>query len=335
MEKEQCPLCGSLECSVEPCSWYEHDEYICAKKIDCNLGYTFIVHDDVGYGSAVEVRRRYNLIRSALLHMETNTLSGYNYPLKFFYEENEIGKIIGERSKINLANDMRDYPFDIMDRLESILMNLSKTFPSIGQTIPDDLIDPTLFFCESDDTRSEISGIRAFLKELGYLTTKGLSCQMISANGWKKVFDIAEKEQEINQAFIAMSFAAEAEYIGDIFSKVIVDCGYTPQRIDQKEHNNQIVPEIFFEISRSKFVVVDVTYPNFGAYYEAGYGEALKKQVIVCCRKDVFDGDNRPHFDISQKSAIIWRDEKDLKEKLKRRIEATVGKRNVFAFSER
>lgn len=28
----------------------------------------------------------------------------------------------------------------------------------------------------------------------------------------------------------------------------------------KKEHNKQIVPEILFEISRSKFVVVDITY---------------------------------------------------------------------------
>lgn len=76
-----------------------------------------------------------------------------------------------------------------------------------------------------------------------------------------------------------------------------------------------------FEISRSKFVVVDITYPNYGAYYEAGYAEALGKEVIICCR----DTDFKPHFDIAQKSAIVWKDENDLEERLYRRIEATVG----------
>ena len=101
--------------------------------------------------------------------------------------------------------------------------------------------------------------------------------------------------------------------------------GYIPRMIDEKEHNNQIVPEILFEISRSKFVVVDVTYPNYGAYYEAGYAEALGKEVIICCREDVFNSNQKPHFDIAQKSSIVWKDEEDLENRLFRRIEATVG----------
>ena len=85
------------------------------------------------------------------------------------------------------------------------------------------------------------------------------------------------------------------------------------------------MPEIFYEIERSKFVVVDVTFPNYGAYYEAGYAQALGKQVIMCCRKAEFDSDGgRPHFDVAQKSMIVWENEGELVERLKKRIEATV-----------
>ena len=95
--------------------------------------------------------------------------------------------------------------------------------------------------------------------------------------------------------------------------------------IGEKEHNHQIVPEMFYEIERSKFMVVDVTLQNFGAYYEAGYAQALGKEVIVCCSKEVFDDPKRkPHFDIAQKPIIIWTDLDDLKERLIRRIQATV-----------
>ena len=45
------------------------------------------------------------------------------------------------------------------------------------------------------------------------------------------------------------------------------------------------MPEIFYEIKQSKFVVVDVTKQNNGAYYEAGHDKALGKEVIVCCKK--------------------------------------------------
>lgn len=88
-----------------------------------------------------------------------------------------------------------------------------------------------------------------------------------------------------------------------------------------------VIVHPLFEISRSKFVVVDITYPNFGAYYEAGYAQALGKEVIVCCHASRFGSDDknqRPHFDIAQKSMIVWNNEAELINRLKRRIEATV-----------
>lgn len=84
------------------------------------------------------------------------------------------------------------------------------------------------------------------------------------------------------------------------------------------------MPEIFYEIENSVAIVMDLTLLNFGAYYEAGNALGLKKQVIACCKDDVFNSVNRPHFDIAQKSMIIWRDEQDLKEKLTRRIKYLV-----------
>lgn len=79
--------------------------------------------------------------------------------------------------------------------------------------------------------------------------------------------------------------------------------------------------EIFFEIEQSKFVVVDISHPNYGAYYEAGYAQALGKQVIFCCKK----GSENPHFDISQKNMIFWETEAELVERLTKRIISTVG----------
>ncbi len=126
-----------------------------------------------------------------------------------------------------------------------------------------------------------------------------------------------------------MSFRNETATIRNSFKIAIEACGYAVKIIDEKEHNNQIVPEIFYEIERSKFIVVDVTYPNYGAYYEAGFAQALGKEVIVCCKKEAFENTSgkfeRPHFDIAQKSMVLWEDEADLVSRLKRRIEATVS----------
>lgn len=123
-----------------------------------------------------------------------------------------------------------------------------------------------------------------------------------------------------------MEFRDETKTIRERFHQAMQNCGYTALAIDEKEHNNQIVPEIFFEIDNSRFLVMDVTYPNCEAYYEAGYALGKGKHVIICCRKDAFENtkEKRPHFDIQQKSMIIQETEESLVERLEKRIKATV-----------
>lgn len=106
----------------------------------------------------------------------------------------------------------------------------------------------------------------------------------------KTFMDKMEKTEKSSQGFIAMSISDNTKTISGFFKNAIGRCGYIPRRIDEKEHNNQIVPE-----------------------------------VIICCCEDVLNSDDRPHFDIAQKSTIVWKDEGDLENSLYRRIEATVG----------
>ena len=127
-----------------------------------------------------------------------------------------------------------------------------------------------------------------------------------------------EKKQK---AFIAMSFASGMNKARRRIEKAISDCGYEPTVIDVKEHNNQIVPEIYREIEASAFVVADLTGQRGGVYYEAGYAVAKGKELILCCRKDESD---KVHFDVAQINTIFWDDEEELFERLKKRIQATV-----------
>lgn len=61
------------------------------------------------------------------------------------------------------------------------------------------------------------------------------------------------------------------DFLIDSFWIQLNCCGYYVSIIDEKEHNNQIVPELFYEIDHSQFLVVDITYPNNDAYFETGY----------------------------------------------------------------
>lgn len=130
------------------------------------------------------------------------------------------------------------------------------------------------------------------------------------------------KNKENNAAFIAIKFKGNEERI-KVIQDTIADCGYEPRIMSEYQTNEWIMPEIFHQIQLSKFVVVDFSLPCDGAYYEAGYAQALGKQVIHIYDKRE-EANNQLHFDVAQKSTVIYKDYDDLREKLTKRINATV-----------
>ena len=322
----RCPFCGEKDCEKVPSAgeiWAGSGAFY----FNCKKGFQCTIHPSVWYGDQKEVIKRFHQIYLKMKKAPFINKNGHNYKYYFYFEEESVGNIPDNFQKINVAELMRSYPRSFMDKMEKSLFNLSKEYPIFGWKISEERKMFHLLYCENEGDKVwqiEIPGILNALCELGYLSRDLSRCYCISAKGWEKVSEL-EKAESNNQGFIAMSFSDNTKTISESFKKAIGKCGYIPRRIDEKEHNNQIVPEILFEISRSKFVVVDVTYPNFGAYYEAGYAEALGKEVIICCRDKEFNGDSGPHFDIAQKSTIVWKDEDDLENRLYRRIEATVG----------
>ena len=142
----------------------------------------------------------------------------------------------------------------------------------------------------------------------------------LTALGWDRVDKLQSKI--LPQAFIAMWFDYTMKRAREKIFEAIKACGYIPIIIDLKEHNNQIVPEIFSEIQQCSFMIADLTGQRSGVYYEAGYGQGIGKEVIMCCRKDDFI--NR-HFDVAQKNTIVWENEDDLCNRLINRIKATIG----------
>ena len=103
----------------------------------------------------------------------------------------------------------------------------------------------------------------------------------------------------------------------------VKDAGFTPIRIDQKEHNNEIPDEIIAEIRDCEFMVADFTGQRAGVYYEAGFAMGLGRKVIWCCRKDEIDS-GLLHFDTNHKNHIAWTAPAELRERLYRRIRATI-----------
>ena len=318
MEKTKCILCESKGCSSQETK----DDFIFVK---CKEGFSLYVSDEIYDLPNESFSKISNLIYERLLNNQ-----GTGDEIEYFYYEEHESTIQTNSKLINVAPLLATYPNNVIERTERSLLNFSHIYPSFGDQIGLDYLDIKAAFCSGDYYETEFTGITNFMIELGYLFKPRVDSNIfvITAKGWQKIEELKKKTLEVNQAFVAMSFSDETREIRSAFKKAIERCGYLPVFIDEKEHNNQIVPEIYYEISRSKFVVVDVTFPNNGAYYEAGFAQGLGKQVIVCCKKSIFDGGSqdviKPHFDISQKSMVLWENEQDLVERLIRRIQSTI-----------
>jgi nucleoside 2-deoxyribosyltransferase len=96
-------------------------------------------------------------------------------------------------------------------------------------------------------------------------------------------------------------------------------------RIDTKKFNDKICDHIVAEIRRSRFMIADVTRHRRAVYFEAGYAIGLGLEVIWTCRGDHMKRAERI-FDTRQYNHIVWTTHEDLREKLKDRILATIGK---------
>lgn len=239
------------------------------------------------------------------------------------YYTNSSGNIKTEPSEEYIMVDIDSIrlPSNHLEKIDSALINLFKIFGdgTIHISYP-----PYLLAIYSKDGRSGEALISS-LVDFGYLSPiKDKPKQyVIAKEGWKHIYEI-EKWKTDRTGFIAIAFK-NTEQIVTALKKGITEAGYDPIFIKDVEHNNQIVPEIRKHIDRCRFLVMDCTYPNLGAYYEAGIAVGQGKEVIICCRKKEFESDeSRPHFDIAQQSMIIWNDEEDLVVRLVKRIEATV-----------
>lgn len=147
----------------------------------------------------------------------------------------------------------------------------------------------------------------------------GLLKLSLTPEGYDRIDILQKNSANGRNAFVAMQFGDETKSVREAIREGIKKAGYIAIFIDEVQHNDYITPELLKYIKNSRFVVVDLTDKNNGAYFEEGYAMGLEKDVIQICRDDV-----RLHFDVAQKNTIMWKDENDIIEKLTNRIKATI-----------
>ncbi len=152
--------------------------------------------------------------------------------------------------------------------------------------------------------------------------------------GYEKIEQLQMDIKNNKKVFISMAFIDNTTLIRNALKKAIISANYTPILMDETIHNKQIVPEMLRLIRESRILIMDITEPNYGAYYEAGYAQGLGKEVIITCSEERFNKKYeteeekkyekylKPHFDIAQKQILLWKDTDDLTDKLKEWIKA-------------
>jgi len=126
------------------------------------------------------------------------------------------------------------------------------------------------------------------------------------------------------RCFIAMAFDPDLDdaYFQGI-KPAILDCGYQPICLKEIATNDNICDLILSELRKAQFVVADFTKQKGGVYFESGFGKALGKEVFWTCRADDF---HNLHFDTNHYGHIKWTDPANLRDQLRNRILAELGR---------
>ena len=217
-------------------------------------------------------------------------------------------------------------PLAVHERADRLLRFIADEAETVGEMVMifEDIPGP---YAWSESTNwMEVDYFLNYLRQRGWVQDWTFGQYRVAVDGY---YRIAEQATNVDssQAFVAMWFDdSMAEVFETGIKPAIVEAGYSPLRIDRKDHINKIDDEIVAELRRSRFLVADFTHGDEGArggvYYEAGFAHGLDLPVIFTCREDAIKS---LHFDTSHYSHIFWSNPTELREKLRARILAVIG----------
>ena len=128
-----------------------------------------------------------------------------------------------------------------------------------------------------------------------------------------------------NTAFIMMAIDQSKPELEDIkngIKEVFKEFGIHAITADEIEHDGAITNRILDEIEASEFLVADLTYERPNVYYEIGHAHARTKRVILVRRKGT-----KLHFDVAHRNCPEYENTTELKDRLRKRLEAMTNKR--------
>jgi len=137
----------------------------------------------------------------------------------------------------------------------------------------------------------------------------------------KKESQIEERKERSPNVFVVMPLSSDLDdlyYLGILETARDLNCSC--DRVDEIEFVGNIMAKVHESIINSKVIIAEVSSSNPNVYYEVGYAHALRKPVILIT-KDV----SSAPFDSSGYNHIVHRSIRDLRQKLKNRLEAILS----------
>lgn len=317
-----CPVCGRYEL-------YDFDDF--KYKVGNQLAPYLLYHR---YGKAKMIEDRYNT------PLDKETCDKYNK--EFDSGQNTHGR------PVHMDADMIAawYPKSFAERIDMILLYINSRISHIGQfvTLGKQEVFSMLFidrkeyipnsiprnsrnwqWRENTNCEDEANYMLDYLQKNLYIESREGANEeewielRLTPEGYTRVDMLQKNTANGRNVLVAMKFGNDTKPLREAIRKGISEAGYFAIFIDEVQHNDFITPELLKYIRDSKFVVVDLTHQNNGAYFEEGYAMGLGKPVIQLCQKDA-----RLHFDIAQKNTIMWDTEESIPLMLKNRIVATI-----------
>ena len=334
-ESRRCPVCNSDGTSIQPATGRNTIYYECPVcgcfELDLDIrenrnmnhlaSYLFYnafyektdlasrFHTELSEDYCAEIRERHKHNKALRLpyHMDAQTIENW-YPKTFSEKIDKILLYLGEHEEH--FREERKYSHTELEVL--LFIDLHDNGSSQNHQ-----------FRNYDNCDLEARKMLKYLKEERYISTSdniddSLNIS-IEPNGYKRIDELQKSKSTGNNVLVAMKFGDETKTVREAIRKGIKDAGYNPIIYDEVENNDWIMPELLKSIRDSRFVVVDLSDFNNGAYFEEGYAMGIGKPVIQLCRKGV-----ELHFDAAQKNTIVWETAAELSERLTNRIRATI-----------
>lgn len=312
-----CPVCGS------PASVEAQGPLMTETAITCPTCGVFVITE------VAEDEMNRDEVAAWLYYHAKYDKKQNRYTSAYYISKDNQGK--DDKRYVTLNEISNWYPRSFNERISMILLGFAQQSEFLGNIIEltSKQFESALFirrfngeneYQRADILNSQTVDLYEYLENNQFISigshTECISIKLLT-KGWQRVDDLQKYNTNNKEVFVSMAFNDGTTETRKAIKAGIIDAGYSPEFIDEIIHNHQIMPEMFRMIRECRFLIMDVTDPNYGAYYEAGYALGLGKEVIITCREQEFhDTNNKPHFDIAQKQILVWKDYPDLTKKL-------------------